>query len=219
MGQHHLSGLPWAKTVCDCFVRDDRAAGQAGFPPDSAPAHRPFRDTLPETRVITLCEPVVLRKGGESGNQAGGQPGQSGGREPPQTPRLPATASRLSPDREWVWIVPTQTMLSVVPERTSLGGACPQPRPVLHLHARTAPTLPDQVPATTGRARLDGAAALYSVSPCPYSEAAAANQGHNPFRKAKRAYLYKSGEGSTTANPCALETFVPGRRTMQTRSI
>jgi len=54
------------KIVCDCFARDERAAGQAGFPPDSAPARRPFIDAL--RRVHTLCEPVVLRKGGESGH-------------------------------------------------------------------------------------------------------------------------------------------------------
>ena len=44
---------------------------------------------------------------------------------PPRTPRLPATASRLSPDREWVWIVPTQTMLSVVAEWNLLGSLPP----------------------------------------------------------------------------------------------
>ena len=48
----------------------------------------------------------------------------------------------------------------------------------------------------------------------------AVNQGHNPIRKAKPPiFIYKSAERSATANPCALETLVPGRRTMQTRSI
>ncbi len=58
----------------------------------------------------------------------GGQPRAARPAGPPRSPRLPATASRLSPDREWVWIVPTHTMLSVVAEwKLLLEGSLPPP--------------------------------------------------------------------------------------------
>ncbi len=154
---------------------------------------------------------------GPPGNDTGDSPGQPGRQDPPWTPRLPSTAPRLSPDREWVWIVPTHTMLSVVAKWNLL--LRKRSLSALHIQARTAPLLPDHVPRRP--AERASTEPLHSI-PSHHVRIARLpppTRVTTRLERPNRLFIYKSGERSATANPCALETLVPGRRTMQTRSI